>query len=184
VQPQAGGACSSPGRYCGFDCELPIVCDAGVWQWGYENCPICAAPDTPIATPEGERPIAAIAPGDLVYSVESDAIVVVPVLRVGSTAVTSHHVIRLVLDSGRSIEMSPGHPTAEGIVFSQLVAGQHLDPSHIISSIELIPYAHARTHDILPASSSGAYFAAGALVGSTFTRRRADNLPITGESRP
>jgi len=35
----------------------------------------CASPDTPIATPDGERPIAELREGDLVYSVDGGAIV-------------------------------------------------------------------------------------------------------------
>jgi hypothetical protein len=30
-----------------------------------------------------------------------------------------------------------------------------------------VPYAHEATHDILPGSETGAYFAGGALIGST-----------------
>jgi hypothetical protein len=65
------------------------------------------------------------------------------------------------LNSGRAIEMSPGHPTAGGVPFSRLVAGERLDEVHTI-----------HTYDILPASSTGAYFAAGALVGSTLAAPR------------
>ena len=36
-----------------------------------------------------------------------------------------------------------------------------------VQTIELIPYAYDRTYDILPSSSTGSYFAAGALLGST-----------------
>jgi hypothetical protein len=31
---------------------------------------ICASPDTPIATPDGDKPIASLHAGDLVYSVD------------------------------------------------------------------------------------------------------------------
>jgi hypothetical protein len=172
VQPQAGAACANPGAYCGFDCELPIVCASGVWQWGYENCPICAAPDTAVATPDGERPIAELKAGDWVYSVESDEIVVVPILRVGSAQVSAHEVVRLLLNTGRVIEMSPRHPTASGTPIASLVTGQQLDELHTVASIETIPYRHERTYDILPASSTGTYFAAGALVGSSLAQNR------------
>jgi hypothetical protein len=167
VQPQAGEACSNEGAYCGFDCELPIVCANGVWQWGIENCPICAAADTPVATPDGERPISELEPGDRVYSVDERGVVVVPILRVGSAPVSSHSMIRLVLGSGRALEMSPRHPTAGGVPFSRLAAGEQLDELNTIVSVETRPYLGGRTYDILPASSTGAYFAAGALVGST-----------------
>jgi hypothetical protein len=34
----------------------------------------------------------------------------------------------------------------------------------------VIPYEHAFTYDILPASETGTYYAAGALIGSTLKR--------------
>jgi hypothetical protein len=130
-------------------------------------CPICASPDTPIATPYGERAISSLKEGDWVYSVEGEAIVVVPISRTGSTPVFDHQVMRLVLDDGSVLSISPGHPTADGRLFSDLAAGTTLDARHKVVEVQLVPYEHDRTYDILPASSSGAYFAAGALIGST-----------------
>lgn len=168
--PQAGTPCDDPDASCGLDCELPIVCQDGVWQWGQGMCPICAAPDTPIATPSGEQPIATLRVGDPVYTVEDGAVVVRPVVRIGSTPVRAHQVLRVVLDSGATLEMSPGHPTADGRVFQQLAAGDWLDATHRVVSSTLVPFDAARTYDIVPASRSGSYFAAGALVGSTLAR--------------
>ena len=134
-------------------------------------CPICAAPDTPIATPGGERAIAELVPGDLVYSLEPSGIVAVPILRVGSTPVSQHQVLHITLDSGAVLELSPGHPTASGSPLSSLRPGDRLDELHAIVSIELVPYRYARTYDILPSSSSGSYFAGGAALGSTLAQR-------------
>jgi hypothetical protein len=168
--PQAGEPCDQPELSCGPSCEQPIRCLDGAWTYEQVNCPICAAPNTPIATPSGDRPIAELRVGDLVYSVDGSGIVVVPIARTGSTAVASHHVVRLVLDTGAVLEISPGHPTADGRLFSALAAGEKLDSEHTIASAEIVPYRYDRTYDILPQSSSGAYFAAGALVGSTLAR--------------
>jgi hypothetical protein len=168
--PQAGEACDEPGLSCGPSCEQPVVCDDGVWVWGQASCPICAAPDTPIATPAGERPIADLRVGDVVYSVEGAAIVAVPIARTGSTAVTEHRVVRVVLQDDTVLEISPGHPTADGRLFSGLLAGDELNPGHRIVSAEIVPYRYDRTYDILPASNTGAYFAGGALIGSTLAR--------------
>jgi len=170
--PQAGSSCDRSSELnCGPSCELPIRCRDGVWQYEQEACPICAAPDTPIATPQGERPIAQLAPGDLVYSVEKSGIVVVPIVRVGSTPVEAHRVMRVELESGSVLEISPGHPTADGRTFADLVAGDRLD-RYAVRSAELVTYAYARTYDILPGSSTGTYFAGGALIGSTLERAR------------
>jgi hypothetical protein len=166
--PQAGDSCDhGPELTCGPNCELPIRCRDGAWQYDQAMCPICAAPNTPIATPQGERPISDLAPGDLVYSVDATGIVVVPILRVGSTPVVNHRVVRVELTGGKVLEISAGHPTADGRTFADLLGGGTLDRDHAVVSAEVVPYAHPRTYDILPSSSSGMYFAGGALIGST-----------------
>jgi hypothetical protein len=165
--PQAGSVCAQPGSSCGPDCELQVVCEDSVWQWNQGNCPICAAPNTQIATPMGERDISSIAVGDLVYSVNAGAIEVVPVLRVESTPVVQHQVMQVTLQSGAVLEISPGHPTAYGRLFGDLQADDWLDEQHRVIDTRLVPYTFDRTYDILPASDSGTYFASGALVGST-----------------
>jgi len=156
-----------PGASCGRDCDLVIRCDGGVWQWIRASCPICAAPDTPIATPDGDRPIASLAAGDLVYSVDHDAIVAVPLLLVSHTPVALHRVVRVVLSTGAVLQMSPGHRTADGRRFDELTPGARFDPLHTVLSAELVDYPYDATYDALPASSTGTYFAAGALVAST-----------------
>lgn len=65
------------------------------------------------------------------------------------------------------IELSAGHPTADGRQFGELRPGNRLDELHTVQSVEVVPYRHDATYDILPASGTGTYFAAGALVGST-----------------
>jgi hypothetical protein len=120
-----------------------------------------------LATPTGERPIASLAVGDLVYSVDEDAIVAVPLIHIGRTPVAAHRVVRVVLENGSVLEMSPGHLTADGRTFGELVAGSSFDTQHTVVSAELVPYQYDATYDVLPASSTGTYFAAGALVRST-----------------
>ena len=127
---------------------------------------VCASPDTPIATPSGDRPIAELVAGDLVYSQSGEAIVVVPLLRVNRVPAKDHVVVRVTLDSGAVLEISPRHPTADGKTFADLRPGDRLDGARVLG-VERIPYAHPFTHDILPASSTGTYFAGGALIGST-----------------
>jgi len=155
------------GASCGPDCNLRIACENGVWQWHHGGCPRCAAPDTPIGTPLGERPIASLGVGDLVYSVDHDGIVVVPIVATSRTAVSAHRVMHVELEGGAVLEMSPGHPTAAGRPFGELGVGSLLDEQNKVVSARLVPYAHEATYDILPGSSTGSYFAAGALVGST-----------------
>ena len=68
--------------------------------------------------------------------------------------------------SGVVLEISAGHPTADGRTFGDLRAGAELD-GQPIERVEMVPYRHSHTYDILPASDSRAYFAGGALIGST-----------------
>ena len=172
MTPQAGSSCNTRGAECSPDCNLRVACLDGVWQWHRSRCPTCAAPDTPVAAPGGERPIATLRTGDLVYSVDNDAIVVVPILRVASTPVEGHRVMRIELEGGALLEMSPGHPTADGRKFGTLVEGSAVDEQHRVVAAGLVPYEHDRTYDILPGSSTGSYFAAGARVGSTLHREQ------------
>jgi hypothetical protein len=126
----------------------------------------CAAPDTPIATPSGEQPIATLRPGDLVYSLHAGRLAVVPIVGTNRTRVEHHRVVRVTLDTGRVLQISAGHPTADGSTFADLGAGARLGARRV-AAVEQVPYAHAFTYDILPGSDTGTYLAAGALVGST-----------------
>jgi hypothetical protein len=127
---------------------------------------VCASGDTPIATADGERPIASIRPGDMVYSADHGALRLVPVLEVGRTAVFHHQVIALRLSNGAELRMSAGHPLADGRRMGSLKAGDLLEGAIVVERDEL-PYDEPYTYDILPASESRAYVAAGVLVGTT-----------------
>jgi hypothetical protein len=139
---------------CGPDGFCSALCD-------------CASPDTPIATPTGERAIASLRPGDLVYSVDGARIAAVPIVATHENAVgPAHRVVRVRLATGAVIEISRGHPTLDGRVFGDLRPGGRLG-GVVVVDVETVPYAHTHTYDILPGSDSGGYFAGGALVGST-----------------
>jgi hypothetical protein len=170
--PNEGTSCEvSPTVHCprGICGGLDVACVDGAWSWSFappSTCGICASPDTPIATPDGERPIASLVPGDLVYSVSGDAIRAVPIARVSRTPVFHHHVVRVRVTGGRVLEISGGHPTADGRRFAELTRGGLLDGQRL-ESVEVIPYRFAETYDILPDSETATYFAAGMLIGST-----------------
>lgn len=168
-----GNECCGTGQICcdpqgpldvGPHCTAPDA--RGTCPQGCAPICVCASPDTPIATPDGERPIASLRAGDLVYSAHQDAIVPVRIARTNRQAVLSHHVMRVTLQGGTVLEISPGHPTADGRTFGDLRAGERLDRRAIVS-VERVPYAHPFTYDILPDSDTGTYFAGGALIGST-----------------
>ena len=155
--------CDVPGPIAsGPACVTPVN---GTCPVGCTTCK-CAAPETPIATPDGERAIADLRVGDLVYSADNGAMRAVPVLRINRTPVEHHTVMRVVLATGATLLISAGHPTADGGTFADLAAGASLDGTAILS-VQTVPYAHPYTYDILPDSSSGTYVAGGVLIGST-----------------
>jgi hypothetical protein len=129
-----------------------------------------------IATPLGERRIADLVPGDLVYSVDHDAIVAVALARVSRTPVVHHSVMRIELANGRTFSMSAGHPLADSRTIGALVAGAAIG-EQTVQSATAVAYDHPYTYDILPASDTGTYFAAGALVGSTLFGRPLEPYP-------
>ena len=171
----AGQVCCALGR-CGPVVQDEGVCEAADPATGQcepcecasrpGGCPVCNSPDTPILTPSGEVPIAELREGDLVLSMHGGEVVAVPVLATRQHRVFDHAVVRIELDEGGRIEVSGSHPTADGRRLDSLVPGDALGERTVVA-IELVPYEHDRTYDILPASDSGTYFASGALLGST-----------------
>ncbi len=130
---------------------------------------VCAAPDTLIATPTGERAIAELEVGDLIFTRHGGQLVARPLIRVTRTPVVDHFVVRAVLDSGATLRISGPHPTADGRTFADLAPGDSIDGTQVVE-VETIPYPFAYTHDILADSDSGTYVAGGVLIGSTLTR--------------
>ncbi len=177
-----GDSCCTAGQICcdpaGPVSRGPVCTDPdanGTCPAGCAPLCVCASPDTMIATPSGERPIADLSAGDLVYSAEGNALVAVPLAAVHRTWVGGdHRMVRVTLDTGRVLEISPGHPTADGRFFSDLRAGEQLDGARI-ATVELVPYAHDYTYDVLPASETATYVAGGVLIGSTLAP---PNAPI------
>jgi hypothetical protein len=184
--PCSGASCGPQENCCNSECcgEGQLCCNVTFGQSflgcsDMENgtCPkgcvfcICADPDTPVATPSGEVPIADLRIGDLVYSIDENGIVVVPLLQVNRTEVENHTVLSIRLESGREIRVSAGHPLGDGRLLSDLEVGETLH-GVTIQSIGEVAYDRPVTHDILPATSTGIYFAAGVPIGSTLLEAR------------
>jgi hypothetical protein len=110
--------------------------------------------------------LAESATGDLVYSLRDGQTVVAPLLAASRTPVSEHTVLRISLEDATALEISGPHPTADGRRLDQLAIGEVLDGRRI-AAIERIPYRHAFTYDVLPASETAAYLAAGVWLGST-----------------
>ena len=137
-------------------------------QAGPPQCPICLALGTRIGTPGGERAVQDLRVGDVVWTVDANGVrVSAPLIAVGHTPVPATHiVVRVALDDGRLVYVSPGHPTADGRHIGDLAAGDALDGARI-ASVDRVAYTGGATYDILPAGTTGAYWANGVLLGST-----------------
>jgi hypothetical protein len=165
AQKTGGGAERVDGRVSVFGRVTVINRQA---QAGPPPCPICLALGTRIATPDGERAVQDLRVGEVVWTTNATgARVASPLVAVGSTPVpATHQVVRLALDDGRMVYVSPGHPTADGRRVGDLSEGDSLDGARI-ASVERVAYGGGATYDILPAGATGAYWANGVLLGST-----------------
>jgi hypothetical protein len=128
----------------------------------------CLPADARVRTPEGERAIATLAVGDLVYSADCDGRPrVVPIERVSRTpAGPGATILSLVLADGRRVRASPAHPSATGVRLDALAVGAWLDGSRV-RRVEAVALVGEATHDILPAGPTGTYWVDGVLLGST-----------------
>ena len=135
---------------------------------GEPICPICLTVGTRIATPDGDVVIEAIRVGMHVWSNdETGRRIIAKVVAIGQTPVPSRHVvIRLVLDDGRVLRASPGHPFADGRRLGSVRAGDQVDGAVVISATRE-PYDGGSTFDLLPDGPTGVYLADGVPLRST-----------------
>ncbi len=141
----------------------------GTCDPGCPSC-LCAAPNTLIATPNGERRIADLRVGDAVYSVDGGRVRTVSVTKIRREPVKHHRAIQIHFDGGRALLISASHPLADGRLVADVRRGDMLF-GITVSSVELVPYDFEATYDILPDSDTGTYFASGVLMGSTLFGR-------------
>jgi hypothetical protein len=127
----------------------------------------CLSADASIATPDGDRAVSALRPGDRVWTASpTGERVATTILRVLSQSPTGpHELLEFTLSDGRVVRASGGHPDAQARMLGALRLGDSLDGARIVT-IRRIPYAGA-TWDLEPAGSSGAYWADDVRLGST-----------------
>jgi len=134
--------------------------------------PINAGPCLPgnslISTPNGFMLIKDIRVGDFVWTSDRfgrrvQTVIVKKAKRIVSK---NHTVVHIVLEDGRELVVSLGHPTIDYRQIGSLVKGDNLDMSYV-ASIKVMPYKGKYTYDILPYGKTGGYWANNILIGST-----------------
>jgi hypothetical protein len=139
---------------------------------GEPPCPICLARGTRIAAPDGDVPIEDVSVGMAVWSVDgAGRRFVATVTVVGRTPVpATHEVVRIVLDDGRVVRASPGHPLADGRRLGAIRAADRVDGATVVRAT-LETYGGGFTYDLLPDGPTGTYIADGIPLGTTLSRR-------------
>lgn len=137
-------------------------------QSGGKPCPICLAANTLIDTPSGAIPIQQLQKGMSVWTInksgERIAGVVIETSKV--SVAPSHRVVQLVLDDGRKLFVSPGHPTIDGRTVGDIVPNDLYDGARVVTA-DRVAYNEGATYDILPSGETGFYWANGILLDST-----------------
>ncbi len=123
-----------------------------------------------ISTPGGYVSIIDLMPGMLVFTLDPDGNkVVMPIDLVSKVLVSrDHRMCHLILNDGRQLFVSPGHPTADNGRVGDLEPGDVLDGAGVVS-IEKVSYEAGHTYDLLPSGGTGFYWADGVLLGSTLS---------------
>ncbi|MEK7542399.1 MAG: hypothetical protein AAB524_01730 [Patescibacteria group bacterium] len=78
----------------------------------------------------------------------------------------THQMVHLMLEDGRELLVSPGHPTYDGRIVGDLVPDDLYDGARVISA-NRVTYNEGATYDILPSGDTGFYWANGVRMGST-----------------
>ena len=130
----------------------------------------CLSAATLISTPDGNVSIIELKPGMPVFTLDLNGNKVVrPIELVSRASVPGDHSLcHLILDDGRELHVSAGHPTANNGRIGDLVPGDVLDGAEVVS-IEKVQYEAGHTYDLLPSGESGYYWADGVLLGSTLS---------------
>jgi hypothetical protein len=132
------------------------------------TCPICLVQGTLIDTPQGQIPVEQLVKGMPVWTQDDSGKRVV--MKIAETAVRpvplDFQAVRIELDDGRAVTASGQHPTAAGRAIADYQTGDMLDGARVINT-SYITYTGGKTYDLLPAGTTGLYWANGILLGST-----------------
>lgn len=134
------------------------------------GCPICLAGNTLISTPSGLVPVKDLQIGMPIWTIDKFGRRAYAIITETSkmTVPPTHRMVHLVLDDGRELFVSAGHPTIDRRKVGDLSAGDKYDHAFVVST-QRIPYGEGATYDVLPSLDTGFYWANGVLLGSTLS---------------
>lgn len=132
------------------------------------GCPICLAGDSLISTPSGPMQVRDLQVGMAIWTVDKSLRRVSGIVMQTSkvSVPDTHQMVHLVLDDGRELFVSAGHPTIDGRIVGDLSPGDGYDRALVVSALR-VPYDEGATYDVLPSGDTGFYWANGVMLGST-----------------
>jgi hypothetical protein len=138
----------------------------------FNTYPICLAQGTLIDTPGGLVLVEQLYKGMTVWTVDDSGkhIVAIVIKTAVAPVPSSFQVVRVRLNDGRTVTVSPGHPTAEGRALGEYEVGDTLDGA-LVMTTEYVIYNSGVTYDLLPGGSTGLYWANGVLLKSTLATK-------------
>ncbi|MDO8676190.1 MAG: IPT/TIG domain-containing protein [Candidatus Azambacteria bacterium] len=143
-----------------------------VSQSPLEVCPICLASNTLIDTPAGSMAVKDLQVGMPIWTTNKAGYRIFGVVTKTSKVPVppTHQMVHLVLNDGRELFASPGHPTTDGRSVGDLMLGNLYNGASIVG-VQRVPYSEDATYDILPSGETGFYWANGVLLGSTLSSK-------------
>src|SRR3989344_2615177 len=125
-----------------------------------QPCPICLAENTQIDTPSGSISVTDLQMGMSVWTMnKSGQRVSGIIIKTSKVQVPpTHQMVHLILDDGREVFVSPGHPTIDGRTVGELAPSDLYDGVSVVSA-KRISYDENATYDILPSGDTGFYWA-------------------------
>jgi hypothetical protein len=134
----------------------------------FNTYPICLVKGTKITTLYGPVAIEDMQPGMAIWSLDdSGNRIVANIIKTSITPVTeSFLVVELKLTDGRTVTVSPGHPTAEDCAIGDYQVGDYLDGARI-EMLRYVTYEAGMTYDLLPDRTTHLYWANDILLKST-----------------
>ena len=139
-----------------------------IGQPTYVGCPICLAGNSLIDTPSGLVLVKDLQVGMSVWTTDKTGQrVSVTITKTSKVPVPlTHQMVHLILNDGRELFVSLGHPIIDGRTVGDLASGDIYDGVSVVST-ERVSYGESATYDILPSGDTGFYWANGILIGST-----------------